>query len=443
VTARPPGGSFPDKLHHNVLLLPTVLILVVAGLLVHGFLQRDEYTTQAQESELAPAPSPTATPFRPELEKVPLSYFSDYWLQLGERSHDLLLTLGEAQVTAVRVTRGYALGSLAAADAVTAAPGHAPEGELVAANGKLGLALFRVADELGAPPRPVADSLHAGAWLMAVTSDPDQGLQVTPGHLVSAPPPEAQRLDVAIDFAPALDAAAVVDLDGRLAGVALRGPSGVQVLSTEAARAIIEGLAARPSCRAVDVAPLSEDVAAALRVMDGVVVETVASEAFVSPPDLRPGDVLLQLGAIRLPDPSVFAQTWDSLEPGSRARFLIARGGRRVVRRIELPGRDCRPAGSTPRELPLLGSVVQWSMGGEEGRDTETGFRVLNVPSASPAAAAGLQRDDLLVAVDGEALAWPDARSLLDDDWGRGQTPVFTVRRGNTARLTVVQGEDE
>jgi S1-C subfamily serine protease len=443
VAARLPGGSFLDRLHDNILLLPIVVILVVAGLLVQGFLRRGEEGPEARDTEITPVPTPTPTPFRPDLEKVPLSYFSDYWLQLGERSHDLLITLGEAQVSAVRVTPGYALGSLAAADAVIAAPGEAPEGELVAANGRLGLALFRLADELGTATRPVAQSLQAGAWLLAVASDPDQGLQVTPGHLVSAPPPGAQELDVTIDFPSTLDVAAVVDLDGRLAGVALGRPSGVRVLSTDAAHAVIRGLAARPSCRSVDVATLSEAAAAALHLKDGVVVETVARAAFVSPPDLHPGDVLLQLGPTRLTDPDLFAETWDSLQPGSRVRFLIARGGRRVVHRIELPGRDCRPAGSTPRELPLLGAVVQWSFAdGEQGK-AETGFRVLNVPSGTPAAAAGLQRGDLLVAVDGETLAWPEARALLDDDWGRGQTPVFTVRRGHTAHLAVVREEDE
>ena len=38
-----------------------------------------------------------------------------------------LVSLGEAQLPGVRVSRGYALGSLAAADAVTVAPGEAPE----------------------------------------------------------------------------------------------------------------------------------------------------------------------------------------------------------------------------------------------------------------------------------------------------------------------------
>ena len=60
-----------------------------------------------------------------------------------------------------------------------------------------------------------------------MTSDPQRGLQVTPGHLVSAPPPGAQRLDVAIDFPPSLEVAAElrvhVLVEERLAGDQLVG----------------------------------------------------------------------------------------------------------------------------------------------------------------------------------------------------------------------------
>ena len=83
----------------------------------------------------------------------------------------------------------------------------------------------------------------------------------------------------------------------------------------------------------------------------GVLVERLLTEAFASPPDLVPGDVVLQVGASRISTPEEFAEAWDSQEPGSRVRFLLARGSRRIVRRAELPGRDCRPDGATPREL--------------------------------------------------------------------------------------------
>jgi membrane-associated protease RseP (regulator of RpoE activity) len=441
MAAELPESSFIRRLHDRGLLLPIVVGLVVIGVLAQGFLTR-EGGGDVEEPKPYAIPSPTSTPFRPELEKIPLTYFSDYWLQLGERAHHLLVDLGEAQVTGVRVSRGYALSSIAAADAVTVAPGEVPEGQLVAVDGREGAALFRLPADVGAAPFPTATALHAGAWLAAVTVDEEHGLKVTPGHLTSSPLSGAPLLDVAIAFPASLDVAAIVDLDARLAGVALRSPDGVRVVSAEAAGSLVARLASNPACRAVDVAPLSDPVRKAMRLTGGVAVEQVAVGAFASPPDLRPGDVLLQLGNKSLSTPEEFVEAWDSQEPGSRARFLVARGGRRLVRRAEVPGRDCRPDSATPRELPLLGAVVQWTAGGRAPRPADAGFRLLHIPEGTPAAAAGLEAGDVLVAVDGTPLAWPDARRLLAT-WKSRHVPVLTVHHGEAARLLVLPEEPE
>ncbi|MCG6928736.1 MAG: hypothetical protein LJF30_25955 [Acidobacteria bacterium] len=438
MAVRLPGSSYVRRLHERGLLLPIVVSLVVVGILVQGYLQRSPVPDPEEPADDATSTLPTTSaPFRPDLEKVPLTYFSDYWLQLGERAHDLLVSLGEAQMAGVRVSQGYALSSVAAADAVRVAPGDAPEGQLVAVDGRRGAALFRLTGEVGASPRPSSAALHAGAWIAAVTLDPERGLQVVPGHLVSAPSAAARWLHVAISFPDSFDVAAIVDLDSHLVGVALRRPDGVRVLTVPAATAMVDRLASSPSCRAVDVAPIPDAVRAALHLKEGVVVETVATTAFASPPDLLPGDVLLQLAGEQLSSPEEFAEAWDSQRPGSRVRYLVSRGSRRLVRRIEMPGRDCRPDGESPREIPQLGAVVQWAPGPEAaGPGAGPGFRVLHVPAKSRAAAAGIEPGDVVVAVDGTPLAWPDARRLLDPEWASGHVPVLTVQRGDSVRLT-------
>ena len=436
MAARLPLSSSIRRLHERGLVVPSLVVLVVVALLVQGFLARGN--GDAPEEPIPAAVSaPTTSPFRPDLEKIPLTYFSDYWLQLGERTHQLLVSLGEAQMTGVRVSPGYALGSIAAADAVTVAPGEEPEGQLVAVDGWEGVALFRLAADVGADPLPVASSLHAGAWLGAVTMDEERGLQVRPGYLASAPLPGAPLLDVAIRFPNDLDVAAVVDLDARLAGVALGSPHGVRVITAEAAGSLVDRLATSPACRAIDVAPLPDRVREVLRLQGGVVVERLFTEAFTAPPDLVPGDVILQVGSSRISTPEEFAEAWDSQEPGSRVRFLLARGGQRIVRRTELPGRDCRPDGATPRELPLLGAVVQWSAEG-----AVPGYRLLHLPIGSRASGAGIEAGDVLVALDGKPLSWPDARRLLQP-WKSRHEPVLTLRREGVTRLTVLPKDRE
>ena len=307
----------------------------------------------------------------------------------------------------------------------------------MAVDGRRGAALFRLAADVGASPRPPAGALHAGAWIAAVTLDPERGLQVMPGHLVSAPSAGSRWLHAAIPFPDSFDVAAVVDLDSQLLGVALRRPEAVRVLTLQAATAMVDRLASSPACRAVDVEPIPDAVRTALRLTHGVVVERVATEAFASPPDLEPGDVLLQMARQQISDPEDFAEVWDSQEPGSRVRYLVSRGSRRLVRRVEMPGRDCRPDGATPRELPLLGVAVQWEPGPEAGGPgTGPGFRVLHVPAESPAAAAGIEAGDVIVAVDGTPLAWPEARRSLDPKWSSRHVPVLAVQRGDAVRLT-------
>jgi S1-C subfamily serine protease len=312
----------------------------------------------------------------------------------------------------------------------------------VAVNGREGAALFRLDADVGTEPLPTADSLHAGAWLAAVTLDEDHDLQVTPGHLASTAAPGAQRLDVAIAFPRSLEVAAVVDLDARLVGVALRSPDGVRVIPAQAARNLVDRLVSNPACRAIGVAPLTDPVRGALRLNGGVVVARLDRRAFATPPDLRPGDVILQLGSHRLGTPDDFVEAWDGQEPGARVRFLIARGGRRIVRRAEWPGRDCRPDSATPREVPLLGAVVQWTDGRETAGATPAGFRLLHVPADSRAAAAGMVSGDILGAVDGTPLTWPDARRLLAP-WKGRRVPVLTVHRGDVTALLVLPEETD
>jgi hypothetical protein len=440
MAARQQGSSSSYRLPDRGGLVLATVLLVVAGILAHGVFGRNAGKS-SEEAAPAATPSPTATPFRPDLEKIPLTYFSDYWLQLGERAHQYLVSLGQARVTGVRVSPGYALSSVAAADAATAAPREVPEGQLVAVDAWEGVALFRLAADVGASPLPTARPSHAGAWLAAVTMDERRGLQVIPGHLASPPMPGSRLLDVAIPFPGSLSVAAVVDLDARLAGVALRAPDGVRVISAEAAGGLVARLASSPACRAVEVASLPERVRDALRLQGGVVVQRLSAKAFVAPPDLVPGDVILQVGSSRVSSPEEFAVAWDAHEPGSRVRFLLARGSRRIVRRTELPGRDCRPDGATPREMPLLGAVVQWT-GHTSSPDADPGYRLLDVPAESRAGKAGLEVGDVLVAIDGEPLSWPEARQLLQA-WKGSPAPVLAVRNGEQVRLAVLPKDGE
>jgi S1-C subfamily serine protease len=86
--------------------------------------------------------------------------------------------------------------------------------------------------------------------------------------------------------------------------------------------------------------------------------------------------------------------------------------------------------------------VVQWTDGRETAGASDPGFRILHVPGDTRAAAAGIATGDILSAVDGKPLAWPDARRLLAP-WKSRRVPVLTVRRGDVTRLLILPEETD
>jgi S1-C subfamily serine protease len=437
-----PGSSFLHAVRTRGLLLPVVLVIVTGAILVHGALDRGA-ANRGDRAAPAPTPEPTPSAFRAELGKIPLTYLSDYWLQLAEKAQRGLAGLGPAGATGVLLHPGYALSSIETADALAAAGGEGVLGRFVAADAREGVALFSLPPEAGAEPLTPAPALEPGAWVAAVTNDPEGGLQVTPGHLASTLPSSPGVLDVAIPFSRSLEVAAVVDLDSRLVGVALRLSHGVRVISVEAATGLVSRLARGSVCRALDVAPLPDDVKRLLKVDEGVVVETVWAEAFDPPSGLEPGDVLLNWGGRTTPSPEQFARAYDELTPGTSVRYGVVRAGRRITGRTEMPGRDCRATRSLPRPLPLLGAVGQWTrLEAGPGESAQEGLRLLSVPTRSPAARAGLEPADFILAVGGRRLAWPEARRLFET--GAAQPPVIlTVRRGDAVTLRALEPATE
>lgn len=115
-------------LHERQLLFPVLVLLVVAGVLVHGALDRSRSARAAREAlDIANAapPEPPRPPagrlsLRGDLEKTPLTYFSDYWGQLASEVRPHIVTLADGRAGLV-IEPGLAVTSAAAATAVIAA----------------------------------------------------------------------------------------------------------------------------------------------------------------------------------------------------------------------------------------------------------------------------------------------------------------------------------
>ncbi len=106
-------------LHQRQLLFPAVVVIVVAAVLLEGTLERSRPAEANEESSFdEPAPRPV---IRSELEKTPLTYFSDYWSQLAEGARPKLTAIGSSGTPAILVGSGMALTTLEPALEVVAA----------------------------------------------------------------------------------------------------------------------------------------------------------------------------------------------------------------------------------------------------------------------------------------------------------------------------------
>ncbi len=474
-------------LHRQNLLLPAILLLAVAGVLIQGALNRQP-PAEASEGPKLSLPSPPSLPnFRPDLEKTPLTYFSDYWQQLSSRAKGKIVLIGDGRFPGVVVAPGIALTSADAADDVlrkqaerraalkTEAPEQNPaepaepaSGEgldesletkssrpagppaeryrLLGVDSELKLALFELARPFQAAAFTPVDpaTLRPGMYLAAVSLNTAGEVWIAPGYLISPRVPSAAKaerdsFETSIVFPRSGRTAAIVDLDGSLLGVALPSGHGMRLLSSEAVLRIVDRLRDQQPCRAIDVATLSDPLLKLLGVSNGVVVEEVRKDAFVPAPSLRPGDVLLQWNRQPVVDATDFQRLYDAQEPGTLAPYVVLRNRKRVSGATRMPGPDCRPEGEPLEVFPKIGLTLQWGQTPGSGADgVIDGWKVLAVSEDSPAAEAAVERDDWIIAMDGVTLTTPDAKRPLEAFERKPRSLALTLWRNGRVKLLLV-----
>ena len=106
-------------LHERQLLFPSVLLIIVAGVLVQGALERNQGGGESGSGVDTLVPVTPPRPIvRADLEKTPLTYFSDYWNQLGGGLGNNFVTVGPTATPAILIGSNLALTSSRAAEAV-------------------------------------------------------------------------------------------------------------------------------------------------------------------------------------------------------------------------------------------------------------------------------------------------------------------------------------
>ena len=378
----------------------------------------DDPIEEPSESPLAPLS------IRPDLEKTPLTYVSDYWLQVAEQAREHLVRL-EGGGLGVIVSPGLAMASRTAGEAAMPLaagqdqnqaqypdPDADPLGDpdddpdagsdtpstasdpdprsLLGIDHDLDLAVFAVPEETrGADNRFDAEPVQAGSQIAAVTVTSAGGVQIVPGHLSSAARRETpfgyRTLDVAIAWPEQFGTAVIIDVDARLLGVAIETRDRRRVMTAAAAAAFVNRIRNDAVCQGIEVSDLTDAVRALLPVDAGVLVELVRPEAFSPEPSILPGDVLLRWQQTEVESAEQFADLYRLSTPGELMRYTVLRESRRLSGATVMPGDDCRPVAEPPHTLTALGVTLEW----RTNRDT-AGWTVATIIDGSPASTGGI-----------------------------------------------------
>ena len=221
--------------------------------------------------------------------------------------------------------------------------------------------------------------------------------------------------------------AAVFSLEGAFIG--LVADAAGTVLPAETLELLVAEAPAAPPAIAdigIDVQPLTPALARAAGTDAGVMVTNVAQQGGASP-DLIPGDVIQSVDGIGVTTVAGFQQLAQSRTPGAAVALAVTRRGEQrtvTVKAVEAT------APGTPAAVTELGAVLRVV--------PDVGAEVVTVQPGSVAARSGLQRGDLVLALDGVAkdtTSIPRAFRALPP----GGALLLTIRRNAEHRVIAVE----
>jgi len=343
--------------------------------------------------------------------------------------------------------------------------------EVVGSDANTDVAVIRIQPRDGESFTPLAlgnsDRTQVGDWVIALGNPLSLGFTVTAG-IVSA---KGRSLGIigdslALESFIQTDAAInrgnsggpLVDLFGRVVGVntAIASPTGLYAgngfaipiaLAAKAADDIIEyGYVRRPRIGVV-VTPVTEAQAELYRLdrIAGAVVSEVDPAGPAAEAGLRPEDVIVAVDGEPIETSADLTTGLARRQVGQEVTLAVVRDGRRIqvpvtLGEFEIERPERRAAADRPSAEALLGlSVVPLTpqvvreLGIE--RDLE-GVVVGQVNPNGPAAAAGLQRGDVILEFNRERVRSVDDLQRLARDVERGDIVVLRIRSvatGNTA----------
>jgi serine protease Do len=299
---------------------------------------------------------------------------------------------------------------------VTMLDGTHYSAKLVGADRKTDLAVLRLqANGKTFPYLPLGDSdaVKVGDWVVAVGSPFGLNATVTSG-IVSAkarqigagPYDDFLQTDAAIN--PGNSGGPLVNMRGEVIGIntaIVRGGSGIGfAIPANMARRISSEIVASGTVSrgwlGVTLQPLTRELAASFGVKDekGVLVSEVTPDSPAARGGLEPGDVVLEMNGSRVENPGDLARAVGLARPGARATLQVWRKGAKRTLDVVLAS---APGEAAPTRLGLAVRPLTPGAAREAGVRARAGVLVTAVEPESAAAAAGIQRGDVILEVEG------------------------------------------
>jgi len=174
----------------------------------------------------------------------------------------------------------------------------------------------------------------------------------------------------------------------------------------------------------------------------GALVRAVTPDSPAAKAGLKTGDLIIKIDKQAVSDPKALVEGVAAHKPGDKLSVQLMRDGKEQTLHVTLAERTVGLPPSVREFLAnkhgaFLGVRAQDLTAAEKKRldvTLEKGAVVMEVVSDSPAARAGLKPDDVITAVNGQAVANPEELRAAIQKVGAGKETTLKVMRGKEVK---------
>jgi serine protease Do len=190
----------------------------------------------------------------------------------------------------------------------------------------------------------------------------------------------------------------------------------------------------------VSVQDLTYDLAkkSGLEKSGGALVAEVTKSSPAAEAGVKTGDVILELNGKPVPDAGFLRNSVAATRPGTQANLVIWRDGKKTKLAVKIGNQQVASkilASTIKEKLGIDVRAVSPKESDKFELGENTGVVVENIASGSPLAKAGLERGDIILEINGEAVEGVDSFNNLLINVSSGRQVEMTVLDHRTGRV--------